>query len=469
MNKIVQDKFRTHWDFLSYVCKKNILGSIQYYLGLFLTIIGLFLTPFILNIGFIVSMTGAALAIVGYFRDWYYFKKYEKYKLVTKNGFSIANINKCESDVLDDQEEIGEYSHIVGILNEQENNTDYYFMSHKLNKYLWESSHHLTLELNNVKSDQLAELIKENWKDLSHYLMHNTAMAFRDGKAFYNEKKLCMGDGFRLSDDKSTLIVNCSKGSYYDTFLTNNIFEKYLLGTHSDMERKYASLAFREMKPYFNMFDLGKIAFEEANTLRSFKNLLLNNEFGLSTIAITKDHYVFQMIQSERAMESGCLIAPSGSGSCDYEDIHNHDFRKTITYAMQRELWEETGFKCPRHKKRKSVEAFGETYLVGFFRWLKRNGKPEFLGVTYINSDFSHLRPNTAEVKRKTVLTEKIVTINDFKAYLANVKSETKPKSTIGHIGVSVPLLACVTALEELLKDDNISKELAEKLHLGFC
>lgn len=57
----------------------------------------------------------------------------------------------------------------------------------------------------------------------------------------------------------------------------------------------------------------------------------------------------------------GCLIAPSGSGSCDYKDIYEDDFRKSITYAMKRELWEETGFKCPKQEKFQRVEEFGKT------------------------------------------------------------------------------------------------------------
>ena len=466
--KIILDKFRTRWDFFIYVGRKSYFSSILYLSGLFFAISGLFFTSLTLSLGSFIGLAGVVFALIGYFHDWSVFKKHEKYDLVINYEFSIDNIGMCESDMLIDQG-IGEYTRLKVTLNEYENNYDYIFMSSKLNEYLWDSSHQLKLELNHTKEDEIAELIKENWDSLSHYLIHSTAVALRDKKAFYNEKKLCMGNGFRLTEDKSTLIANCSKGSYYDSYLTNNIFEKFLNSTHGDMDRKYASAAFHNMKPYFNRGDQSKTTSAEADTLRAFKNLLLNNEFGISTIAITRDHYAFQLIQSKRAMASGCLIAPSGSGSCDYEDIHGNDFRKSITYAMQRELWEEIGFKCPKRDKRQRVEDFGQTYLVGFFRWLKRNGKPEFLGISYIDIDYKEIKPNTAEVKRKAILSEALYTINDFKRYLNRVKNETTPQPISDHIGVSVPLLACVTALEELLKDEKTSKKIANILHLKFC
>ncbi|MFP3361451.1 hypothetical protein R0K17_29525, partial [Planococcus sp. SIMBA_143] len=69
-------------------------------------------------------------------------------------------------------------------------------------------------------------------------------------------------------------------------------------------------------------------------------------------------------------------------------------FRSTIEFSMKRELWEENGGKA--HKI--GIEEFAETKLLGFFRWLKRGGKPEFVGISKLRCTLDELTPDLNEL-----------------------------------------------------------------------
>lgn len=142
---------------------------------------------------------------------------------------------------------------------------------------------------------------------------------------------------------------------------------------------------------------------------------------------------------------------------------------------MQRELWEEAGFKCKEKSNRqKEIEDLGETLVIGFFRWLKRNGKPEMLGISRINKELKDIKPNVAEVKREVVLVEEVFNIDDLKEYLERIRAViNSAQHKKEYDGVSVPLLALVMALEELLKDTRIALKIEKflfpprKIHKG--
>lgn len=120
----------------------------------------------------------------------------------------------------------------------------------------------------------------------------------------------------------------------------------------------------------------------------------MNNEIGISTLGFTNDNYLIIWTQNRSSQSSEGLLVPTGSGSCDWNDRVNDDFKRTILNAMQRELWEENGGKTLAE----NYHIIGETILLGFFRWIIKGGKPEFVGITKLNKDLIDIGVEKKEV-----------------------------------------------------------------------
>lgn len=263
---------------------------------------------------------------------------------------------------------------------------DYVMMSEIANKYIREQNSNIKIDKPLKKN--IRHLIKDNSGDLKILLQWKFRESLFYGKDFYNENKLCLSRDLPISTEESQTEVSqevyCHKGSYYDTFLTNQICGKKL---SSNKDNRIIVDATRFM-PIDGKKD-GSIRF------KSISSSTLNNEIGISTIGITKDNYIVIWKQNKRAQSSADLLVPTGSGSCDWKDKKDVSFNKTIERAMQRELWEESGKKI---LWKSYDESFGETKVIGFFRWLNKGGKPEFVGITKLNVCFTAFRANKKEV-----------------------------------------------------------------------
>lgn len=110
-----------------------------------------------------------------------------------------------------------------------------------------------------------------------------------------------------------------------------------------------------------------------------------SNSIGISTLAITSDDCLITTVQAAGSAQSPNLIAPSGSGSADWDDVHAGDrLRDFIVRAMERELLEETGL------ENEGIRV--ETALVGFARIIERGGKPEFFGISRLHAHSSQIK-----------------------------------------------------------------------------
>lgn len=103
----------------------------------------------------------------------------------------------------------------------------------------------------------------------------------------------------------------------------------------------------------------------------------LANNIGISTLAFTADDLLLVVHQSQRNVASARLLAPSGSGTLEPDDLTAAGtgafLQDVLAHGMERELCEETGV---------GVDDVLETRVIGFGRWLERGAKPEFFGVT---------------------------------------------------------------------------------------
>ena len=107
----------------------------------------------------------------------------------------------------------------------------------------------------------------------------------------------------------------------------------------------------------------------------------ISNQLGASTLAFTKDGLITIVGQTKQNAQSVNRLAPSGSGSLDWEDVEHcekDDFLHLIKLGAARELVEECGLDGLI-----SIEQFARRYIAiyGFSRMIHRAGKPEFFCV----------------------------------------------------------------------------------------
>lgn len=113
---------------------------------------------------------------------------------------------------------------------------------------------------------------------------------------------------------------------------------------------------------------------DERGRLRPLAESELSDLIGVSTIAVTRDGVLVLTYQSARNAASANLLAPSGSGSLEPQDLDGAtSLQDAVRRSMERELLEETGLRADQ------IEA---TRVIGFARWMERGAKPEFFGLT---------------------------------------------------------------------------------------
>jgi hypothetical protein len=106
----------------------------------------------------------------------------------------------------------------------------------------------------------------------------------------------------------------------------------------------------------------------------------VSGHIGITTLLVTESRRVVLLHQGDTKAIGSQTVTFGGSGSMNYSDMEladaPDDLRHAISYAMAREMCEETGME----------KYFGEvrrnTMVTGFFRWIDRCGKPEFTGLT---------------------------------------------------------------------------------------
>ena len=305
--------------------------------------------------------------------------------------------------------------------------------STSLDNYIREGNFELE-ESRNMERN-IKRFIKENKENLLPFLKFNYRLSNFYGKMFFNEKKLCISADIKINPNEKK--VYCHKGSYYDTYLTNIISGKEL---RSNEDNKLIASA-EDFMPVIKRKD--------GYYLKDITASIMNNEIGISTIAITSDNYLVLWTQNRVAQSSAGLLVPTGSGSCDWSDIRGKSFTDTIVYAMNRELWEENGGKllC------KSPEEIGITKILGTFRWINKGGKSEFVGLTKVNRDLISFDKDKKEVFDRE---EYLITSADN--LIKNIDALLERKN------ISVPLYVNLKVIREYARDNK--EEIEEFLSL---
>lgn len=229
----------------------------------------------------------------------------------------------------------------------------------------------IRMQLSKRKTVTVDNYIRSHKDILLPFLNYKWHEVNNNDGLFYNEAKLCMASEIALGGDACIVMVN--KGSYYDSFLTNNIYNKKMSHQNGFC-----------IQPPFNAMNY---------PICSLDVSLMNNHIGVSTLAVSEDGYTVLLRHNNRSAMFTDKLQPSGSGSVDYADMKGtSDFRLCITRAAERELREETGI---------PADTVVVTKVIGFYRDLNRGGKPEFCCLSFLKYNrydlTEHIRPSKSE------------------------------------------------------------------------
>ncbi|MEU7679034.1 hypothetical protein AB0C42_29935 [Micromonospora taraxaci] len=186
------------------------------------------------------------------------------------------------------------------------------------------------------------------------YLTHRA----KTGK-IYNDGALCLTSDL-LSED----VVKLRAGRYFD-FMCSNLLAPLDIW---EVGRKSPALRGRDL------------ILDPDGRLISFKRSRLANLIGVSTLAFTTDGQLLVVAQTDENIGSPGLLAPSGSGALEPEDVPadpaDWTIQKIAMNGAERELREE----C--HLTERDIK---DSSLIGHGRWISRGAMPEFCAVTLLN------------------------------------------------------------------------------------
>ena len=208
------------------------------------------------------------------------------------------------------------------------------------------------------------------------------------GLAFHLEVPICPFDLYPIG--------------YYDSLLTNEAFRGRIARyDKGDPYAKSEPVHVERLDENFPVEDGRLMPLTVAPTA---------NHVGITTLAITADGYPVVFRQIDRAaIGAGCAVL-AGSGSVDWDDIaaatDSSDLKAILAQSMARELQEETLLagdgaelvETEVQRVRRLRKYRDRTMVTGFFRWVNRCGKPEFVGLTVLPQLRRELLPNPAEV-----------------------------------------------------------------------
>jgi hypothetical protein len=233
------------------------------------------------------------------------------------------------------------------------------------------------------KPRRVSKLIAQHRGHALGCLAHFAHDALRSRKMFENERKLCLAD--ELSAERNELRV-CD-GGYFDSVCTN---EASTLVLQDESFRSH---------PFHGGPLFPARLFEGGHELDDLHDSNLNNHVGVTTLGITSDCCFVIWQQGNRVVEGPGKVIATASGSVDFADWDGASLKETLQRAIAREFAEET----------KSGGLFAgvdastlvhRTHVIGFFRWLQRGGKPEFLAISRLQVDSASLRPDGVEVSQ---------------------------------------------------------------------
>ncbi len=381
-------------------------------------------------------------------------------------SFAYSLLSATEFDLAERSEEVSELLvNLSGVAAEGDYEVrqvpwlkDCFVFSRLVDQRLWSDQEYMLVERNNNASYRdILKSIRDERETYTAILRSKKRQSVREKKMFHNEPKICLSSDF----EPNTTEVEFFNGSYFLSFLTNELCSRDIYPSKGPRRRRILSgiNAF----PFVGVGDKPK----KPPVLLSIRDARLSNHIGGNVLGITSDGTLKLWFQGASAQFSNSLLAPTGSGSLDKDDLRKSisvrnckknqwSLTETVKAGMTRELLEES------HKSGGAMSLDDVTYIriVGYFRWGGRGGLPGFLGVARVSRKDSEMFPNESEVylREGSAASQR----DSFPA--------SNPQELLDSVAIllgdhqkrlSLPLYANLVALQRALKEDeSLAKEL---------
>jgi len=246
------------------------------------------------------------------------------------------------------------------------------------------------------------------------------------GKVLENQKKIALVNELY----QEIVEVSIAKTGYFTSLVTNDACSQ---------------IGKVEGEPVLNMTSLFPAERETgSNRMKSIAESDLSNHIGVSTVMLDADGVITLPRQGKGAQRSSGTLAPSGSGSLDWQDQNNvSDLLALVRVGVEREFREELG----------SNKSHGEqTLVIGYFRWLRFGGLPQFICISKMTSRYSDLVPDKRELelRPKTLPGGAIFTTAQAIKGFTQIADDAKS----GGQKISVPLAATAHFLVQVLSGE---------------
>jgi hypothetical protein len=168
--------------------------------------------------------------------------------------------------------------------------------------------------------------------------------------------------------------VPLRKSYYFDALLTAEAFRSRIFRTNLKGEKE----VFTDLSTYFPVYKEMIDGRESVRFVNDFHEQV-SGHIGITSLILTENKKVAMLFQGSNKAVGSRSVSLGGSGSLDYGDMERagnpDDLLQIIAEGMAREAAEETGMnEWVGDIKRNML-------ITGFFRWIDRCGKPEFVGV----------------------------------------------------------------------------------------
>ncbi|WP_040978355.1 hypothetical protein [Oceanobacillus jeddahense] len=297
--------------------------------------------------------------------------------------------------------------------------------SEDINHYIWDND--FTIERDLIKERKIKKFIKKNREIITPFFQYKYYDSKKNNQLFFNESKLSMSS--EINPKNKHVLFN--KSNYYHSYLTNEI-------STSTLQRVEDATIIYDASNFYPCEHKKLDKENDITYLQPMDKCEMSNHIGISTLAVTKDNYLVIRKQGINTQQNINKYVPTGSGSADWSDIQNYSLHDTLKFAMDRELWEENGGKCLKIPMNK----FGDTKVLGYFRWLRRGGKPEFVGITKLHVSLSQLTPDNSEFINTTNKADRDTFYLDGIDDVPKVIQEIQKKDNL-----SIPLQMCLIFL----------------------
>jgi hypothetical protein len=182
--------------------------------------------------------------------------------------------------------------------------------------------------------------------------------------------------------------------------------------------------------------------------LRPLSDSQLANAIGVSTLAFTTDGQVAVILQSASNNSAAGELAPSGSGSLDLRDVARRRSRRerlvdVMAHGMRRELCEESNIRSSE---------IDWTEVLGYFRWMDKGAKPEYVGVTKLNKHSRELKRRSIALPEMRFVADRMYATVDLAALKANPDDLAALAVPDLQGQPSLPLVMCLRALGHAMR-----------------